>query len=155
MIFERSSNGNDPPRREAPAPQRIGGQLTEVIVLPQRGQSVFRPAQVVPQLEQVQQPLVGEVVPQAYVALPTAPETVAVLVPVPPHAGTSSNAQDDCGNSGKLKNSSCPRSCRPSKSDYLPATDRPEISSEGLPKQLEDGNPNRRSLPTASTSLSI
>ena len=76
-------------------------------MLPQRGQSVFRPAQVVPQLEQVQQPLTGDVVPQVWQVCPTAPETVPVLVQEPlPQAGTSSKAQDDCGNSGREKNSS-------------------------------------------------
>ena len=52
--------------RAALAGLRIPVQLTDVIALPQRGQNLLRPeAQVVPQLEQVQQPEAGEVAPQA------------------------------------------------------------------------------------------
>lgn len=76
------------------------------MVLPQRGQREFLvDAHVVPQFEQVQQPLIGVVVPQVTQPWPTAEVVVEVDVLLL-HGPTSSKAQEDCGNRGRLKNSS-------------------------------------------------
>lgn len=86
-------------------------QLTPVIVHPQRGQSAPVPErQVVPQFEQVQaearvahpQFREGAALPQG--TLP--PVAEVATAPFAPLSHTFSNAQDDCGNSGRLKNSS-------------------------------------------------
>ena len=88
------------------------GQLTPVIVQPQRGQSAPVPdRQVVPQLEQVlavapfaAQPQVrpGDAQPQA-----TVPPEAVVVVQLPfPSSQSCSKAQEDWGKSGSEKNSS-------------------------------------------------
>jgi len=78
-----------------------------VIVRPQRGQMVLLPAQVVPQLEQVltQQPA-DTVVPGQTVLLPLNILVAAVPFEAADAPATVSNAQLDCGNNGRLKNSS-------------------------------------------------
>ena len=75
------------------------------MVLPQRGQLLPPVAQVVPQLEQVQT-LQREAEPFAEGQLTQPPEAVETVDADAVSAQTSSNAQEDWGNSGSEKNSS-------------------------------------------------
>ena len=82
-------------------------QLMLVIVRPQRGQMELLPAQVVPQLEQVlTQWLAETVVPGQTVLAPLNMLVAAVPLEDAEAPATGSNAQLDCGNNGRLKNSS-------------------------------------------------
>jgi len=77
-----------------------GRQVVVVIVFPQRGQEEQVPAQVVPQEEQVEQP---QLAPRLF----TQPHVAAVVFAVAAvvFAAAALHAQD-CGNSGREKNSS-------------------------------------------------
>ena len=81
-------------------------QLSAVIALPQRGQLPPPDAQVVPQLEQVQtlhlRSLRFAAGQLTLLPVDAAAETAAAVSP----EHTSSNAQEDWGNSGREKNSS-------------------------------------------------
>ena len=77
------------------------------MALPQRGQLVPLEAQVVPQLEQVhtrQQALFLELAAGQFTVPPPTAVVVEPLEPLPSEQ-TSSNAQEDWGNSGSEKNS--------------------------------------------------
>lgn len=81
---------------------------TLVMVEPQRGQMLPLLAHVVPQLEQVHTDIVAVVDGQGTLV----PSNILVVFEPLLAEFTLSNAQLDCGNNGRLKNSSYMRGCR-------------------------------------------